>query len=122
VRHDDDLYCQLEVSMGLAAVGRTVMVDTRIDGPAEWELPAGAQPGDMLRLKGKGMPRLRRGGRGDLVVQLLVRTPTRLNKRQRELLEEMAELGDREAAPIPNDQDAGHEVGARRKKKRRWGL
>ncbi len=120
-RNGDDLYRRLEVSMVQAALGRSVMVESLVDGPAEMGLPAGTQNGDLVRLKGLGMPRLRGSGRGDLHVQVLVKTPAKLNKRQKELLEEFAELGDRDAAEIPgNGEDAN--LGARKKKKKLWGL
>jgi len=118
-RNGDDLYRRLEVSMAQAALGRAVMVESLVDGPAELELPAGAQNGDLLRVKGLGMPRLRGGGRGDMHVQILVKTPTKLSKRQRELLEEFAGLGDRGAAQTPLDSE---ERAPRKKKKKLWGL
>jgi molecular chaperone DnaJ len=102
-----------------AALGQTVLVDTLVDGPVELKLPVGAQSGDTLRLPGLGMPRLGGGGRGDLHVQLVVRTPRRLSRRQRELLAEAAALGDPEAAPMPPAED---EQAPRRARKRRWGL
>ncbi len=120
-RNGDDLYRRLEVSMVQAALGRTVMVDSLVDGPVELNLPAGAQTGDLVRLKGLGMPRLRGGGRGDLHVQLMVKTPTKLSRRQRELLEEFAELGDREAAEVPREEE-GASPRTAKKKKRLWGL
>ena len=118
-RQGEHLVRRLEVSMFQAALGQTVMVDTLVDGPVELKLPAGAQSGDTLRLPGLGMPRLGGGGRGDLHVQLVVRTPRRLNRRQRELLAEAAALGDPEAAPMPPAED---EPAPRRARKRRWGL
>ncbi len=122
-RHEDDLYRQVTVSMFQAALGRTVLVDTLIDGPHELELPAGTQSGDVLRLRGLGMPRLRSRGRGDLLVQVLVRTPKRLSRRQRELLEEVEALGDRDAAPMPEPETIEEAaMGASKRKKRRWGI
>jgi molecular chaperone DnaJ len=120
-RNGDDIYRRLEVSMVQAALGRAVMVDSLIDGPAEMELPSGTQTGDLVRLKGMGMPRLRRGGRGDLHVQVIVKTPAKLNKRQKELLEEFAEQGDRDAAEVP-EIDGEAATGTRKKKKKLWGL
>jgi molecular chaperone DnaJ len=117
-RQGDELLRVLEVSMVQAALGRTVWVDTLVDGTTELELPAGVQTGELVRLKGLGMPRLRGGGRGDLHVQVRVRTPKKLSRRQRELLEELAAEGDRDAAPEPGEEPA--EGG--RKKKRLGGL
>ncbi len=120
-RNGDDIYRRLEVSMVQAALGRTVMVDSLTEGPVEMDLPSGAQTGDLVRLKGLGMPRLRGNGRGDLHVQVMVKTPSKLNKRQKELLEEIAELGDRDAAEVPEIGEEGA-MGSRKKKKKIWGL
>jgi molecular chaperone DnaJ len=120
-RNGDDLYRRLEVSMVQAALGRSVMVESLVDGPAEMDLPAGSQTGDLVRLKGLGMPRLRGSGRGDLHVQVMVKTPAKLTKRQKELLEEFAELGDRDAAQAPEDVEQGS-AGTHKKKKKLWGL
>lgn len=118
-RDGQNLYRRLDVSMAQAALGRTVLVETLVDGTAELELPEGVQTGELVRVKGLGMPRLRDGKRGDLHVQVMVQTPRKLGKRQRELLEELAELGEADAAPAPEDED---EEGQRPKKKRRWGF
>ena len=118
-RDGDSLYRQLKVSMVQAALGRTVLVESLIDGPAELAIPAGSQTGDLLRLPGLGMPRLRDERRGDLLVQLAVRTPQKLSKEQKRLLEEWAQLGDDQAAPEPLAE--GQEE-APKKKKRRWGI
>jgi len=98
-RDGDILYRQMEISMTQAALGHKVIIETLIDGLIELKIPQGAQTGDMVRLYGLGMPRLRNKRRGDLMVQLIVRTPKKINKRQRELLEEFASLGDFMAAP-----------------------
>jgi molecular chaperone DnaJ len=60
------------------------------------DVPAGTQSGETFRLKGKGMPRLRRRGRGDLYVQVQVVTPDDMNAEQREALERFAEAGGEE--------------------------
>ncbi len=119
-RDGDSLYRQMEVSMVQAALGQTVMVDTLIDGPAELNIPQGSQTGDMVRLYGLGMPRLRDDRRGDLMVQLVVRTPKKINKRQRELLEEFAALGDPAAAPTPGEAEEASQAEHGKRKKRRW--
>ena len=63
------------------------------------KVPEGAQTGKAVRLKGRGMPSLRSRDRGDLVVELFVETPTRLNPRQKELMREFAELGSEQQHP-----------------------
>ena len=119
-READNLYRQMEVSMFQAALGETVLVETLTDGPFELNLPDGAQTGEVLRIKGQGMPHLRDKGRGHLFVQLVVKTPRKLSKRQKELLRELAELGDADAADAP---DGGREeTKSAKKKKRLWGV
>ncbi|WP_130013715.1 molecular chaperone DnaJ [Serinicoccus sediminis] len=89
-RRGDDLHCTLEVPMTAAALGATLPVET-LDGPVEVDLRPGTQPGQTLPLAGKGITHLRGEGRGDLVVHLDVKVPTRLNDSQRELLAQLAE-------------------------------
>jgi len=94
VRRGTELYHELPVTFPQAALGATLSVPT-VEGTEEIEVPAGAQSGHEVRLRGKGVPRLRGAGRGDLHVIVNVVVPTRLSKRERELLRE---LGD-ESAP-----------------------
>ena len=94
VRDGDDLKCQVTVSFVQAALGAEVSIPVLDDDKERGiTIPEGAQPGEIIRLKGKGMPGLRRGrGYGDLFVQVMVKIPTRLSQRQRELLVEFSEL------------------------------
>ncbi|GAB3322427.1 molecular chaperone DnaJ [Haloplanus salinarum] len=94
-RDGDDLQYQHPISFPQATFGDTVEVPT-LDGTVEMDVPAGTQSGETFRLKGKGMPRLRRRGRGDLYVQVQVVTPDDLNEEQREALKEFAEAGGEE--------------------------
>ena len=94
-REGDDLYYRLGVSFPQAVFGDTVEVPT-IDGAVETEIGPGTQSGEVLRLEGKGMPRLQRRGHGDLYVQVQVVTPSELNEEQREALEAFAEAGGEE--------------------------
>jgi molecular chaperone DnaJ len=90
VRDGDDLVTVLDVPAPLAALGATLPVPT-LEGEEEVEVPAGTQPGDVIRLRGRGMPRLRREGRaGNLRVVVDVVVPRRLSGEQRELLERLA--------------------------------
>ena len=91
VREANDLHCDLAVSFSQAALGAKVLVTT-LDDEKEIDLPAGTQAGTEIRLRGLGAPSLDGGGRGDQVVHIVVRTPKRLSARQRELLEELAQL------------------------------
>ena len=90
VREGDDLITALDVPAPRAALGTTLEIET-LDGPAEVEIAAGTQPGEVMTLRGRGMPRLRRGGSGDLRVVVNVVIPRRLDDEQRELLEQLAE-------------------------------
>jgi len=89
-RDGDNLLYELLVSFTQAALGTQVEVPT-LDGNAKLKIPAGSQTGTILRLKGQGIPHLRRNGRGDQLVTLLVVTPDSLTKKQRQLFEELAE-------------------------------
>ena len=83
---ESDLLCEVPIPFPLAAAGGDLYVPT-ISGKTKIRVPAGTQSGAILRLKGKGAPSLRGGGRGDLHIRLIVETPTGLSKEQLELLE-----------------------------------
>ena len=90
VRDGDDLVTVLDVPAPLAALGASLDVET-LDGPEPLEVPPGTQPGEVLTLKGRGMPMLRRTGRtGDLRAVVNVVIPKHLDKHQRKLLKELA--------------------------------
>jgi len=97
-RQDTEVICELPVSVAQAALGATVEVPT-LDGPYKLKIPAGTQPGKTFKLKGKGIPALGGGGRGDQHVQVQVEIPTHLSKEQRELLERFAALSGEETNP-----------------------
>jgi molecular chaperone DnaJ len=88
VREGDDLITALDVPAPLAALGGTLVVPT-LEDSAEVELAAGTQPGEVLTVRGEGMPSLGRGRRGNLRVVVNVVIPRRLSDHQRELLEEL---------------------------------
>ncbi len=84
-----DLKCRVPVSMVTAATGGTIEVPT-IDGKrSRVNVPAGTQSGQQMRLKAKGMTVLRSSTRGDLYIEVVVETPVNLNRRQKELLQEL---------------------------------
>lgn len=91
-RQGDDLHHNHAISFPQATFGDTVEVPT-VDGSVEMDVSKGTQSGETFRLQGKGMPRLRRRGQGDLYVQVQVVTPTEMNDEQREALEAFAEAG-----------------------------
>lgn len=97
-RHDDHLLLKMPVSFTQAALGATVAVPT-LDGDASVEIKAGSQDGELVRLKGEGLPNLRTQRRGDLMVELNLEVPTKLTARQRELLEEYAETEEQDGRP-----------------------
>jgi molecular chaperone DnaJ len=90
-RAGEDLGCEVEVPMTVAALGGEIEVPT-LEGPHELTISPGTQSGEVVRLRGKGMPRLEGGGRGQLVVLLRVQTPRDLDEEQVELLRRVAEL------------------------------
>jgi molecular chaperone DnaJ len=94
-RRGDDLHRTLVVPMTAAALGATIDLET-LDGSEPLEVRAGTQPGQVFTIRGKGVPHLRGHGRGDLHVHLDVRTPTRLDARQEELMRELAAIRDEE--------------------------
>jgi molecular chaperone DnaJ len=87
VREGADLHVEEEISALLAALGTEVEVPT-LGGSEKLQVPGGTQPGDTLTLRGKGLPRLRRSGKGDLIVHFRVTVPRRLSAKQRELLQQ----------------------------------
>ena len=91
VRRGTELYHELPVTFAQAALGATLSVPT-VDGTEDLEVPPGTQSGTELRLRGKGVPRLRGGGAGDLHVIVTVVVPGKINKRERELLEELGRV------------------------------
>lgn len=99
-RESADVYYELALSFPQAALGDQVEVPT-IDGKEVLTIPAATQTGRVFRIRDKGVPRLRGMGRGDQYVTVVVRTPTHLSQRERELYEELAVLS--------REHDDGHE-------------
>lgn len=89
VRDGDDLHCTISVPMADAALGTAIAVDAILDGLTEITIPAGTQPGSVTTRRGRGMPHLRSGVRGDLHVHVEVVVPDRLDHRDAELLREL---------------------------------
>lgn len=90
-RDDTSVICQIPVSFVQATLGDTITIPT-LNGETDLEIPKGTQPGDIFRLRGEGIASLRNGHRGDQIVQVNVKTPTNLNKKQVTLLKEFASL------------------------------
>ena len=100
-RQGSDLITALEVSFADAALGGSVSIET-LDGVSETDLDAGTQHGELFRLDGKGVPDLRTGQRGDLVVVVHVVVPRRLSNKQRELITALRDA-ERPAPTPPKD-------------------
>jgi molecular chaperone DnaJ len=89
-REEDDLYCEMPVSLFTAALGGELTVPT-MDGKASIKIPAGTQSEKLFRLKGKGVRNVRSGHVGDLYCRVSVETPVNLSGKQKELLKELNE-------------------------------
>ena len=98
-RDGDDLLCEVPVSFVQAALGAEIEVPA-LDGKASIKIPAGTQPGTMVRLKGKGIMNVQGYGRGDLHVRINVEVPTHLSAAQKTKLQEFAELCSGRENPI----------------------
>ncbi len=85
-RQGDDILSKLEVSFAQAALGESVPVAT-VEGEVRMKIPAGTQPGEVFRLKGKGIPHMGRYGRGDHLVTVSVKVPKRLSSEEKRLIE-----------------------------------
>ena len=109
-RRGDDLVCVVEVPMTAAALGATVELET-LDGIEQVEVRPGTQPGAVLTLRARGVPHLRGAGRGDLHIQLDVRTPTRLDAAQEGLLRDLAQARGEEGITLRATEQGADESG-----------
>jgi molecular chaperone DnaJ len=89
-RDGDDLHCVMPISFPQAALGTELQIET-LEGSATVRIPEGTQSGKEFRLRGKGVPHLNESGKGDLIVEVRVATPTKLTKAQKELMRQLSE-------------------------------
>jgi molecular chaperone DnaJ len=90
VRQGDDLVCKIEIPYPVAVLGGEVEVPTIDGSKIKMAVPQGTQPGKVFRIKGKGMPDLHTGRKGDLYIEVSIQVPSKLNERQRNALREYA--------------------------------
>ena len=98
-RIDSDVMTELEVSFANAALGNSVEVPT-LSGKAKLTIPAGIQSGQILRMRGKGLPQVRGSRKGDQLVKIQVTTPVSLNKNEKKLFQELASLNGQTKAKV----------------------
>jgi molecular chaperone DnaJ len=89
-RDGDDLHCVMPISFPQAALGTELEIET-LEGASTIKVPEGTQNGREFKLRGKGVPHLNSSGKGDLIVEVRVATPTKLNKAQKELMRQLSE-------------------------------
>jgi molecular chaperone DnaJ len=88
-RRENDIILNLDINLAQAVLGAEVDIPT-VDGTAKLKIPAGTQPGKVFTIKARGVPYLRKSGRGDQMVLINVDIPSKLTKEQRELFEKLA--------------------------------
>ena len=89
-REGNDLHCVVPISFPQAALGVEIMVPT-LEGEHKLKVPEGTQSGREIKLRGKGVPHLNSHGKGDLIVEVRVQTPSKLTRQQKELLKQLSE-------------------------------
>ncbi len=89
-RDGDDLHCVMPISFPQAALGTELEIET-LEGAETIKVPEGTQSGREFRMRGKGVPHLNERGKGDLIVEIRVATPTKLTKQQKELMKQLSE-------------------------------
>jgi len=90
-RNNTDVICRVPISFIQAALGTEITVPT-LESEKTLKIPKGTQPGDIFRFRGEGIPALRYGSRGDQIIEVTIKTPTHLNKKQESLLKEFEKL------------------------------
>jgi molecular chaperone DnaJ len=94
-REEDDIICRVPIPFTMAALGGEIEVPT-LDGAKKIQIPKGTQPGEIFRLRGKGVPHLHGHGKGDQVIEAVIQIPKKLSKEQAELLQDFAALEEKQ--------------------------
>ncbi len=102
-RDGKDLLCQVPITFPQAALGAEIEIPT-LDDPEKLKIPGGTQTGDVLKLRNHGMPSLRGGRKGDILVHVFVKTPTNLTQEEEELLRRFSQLRVEPANPFLKEQ------------------
>lgn len=98
-REGNDIICEVPISFPDAALGAEIRVPS-LDGEEKLKIPPGTQSGTEFRLRGRGMPDVHGYHRGDQVVRIIVETPTKLSREQRELIERFRQLSSAQSYPL----------------------
>lgn len=104
-REGDDVICQVPISFPQAALGTEIEIPT-LNAKKNLTIPKGTESGDILKIRGEGFTKLRGYGRGDQIVQIFVKTPKNLTKRQEEILYEFEESGRKKEGGGEGRQDS----------------
>ncbi|HXH25521.1 MAG TPA: DnaJ C-terminal domain-containing protein, partial [Vicinamibacterales bacterium] len=108
-RDGNDLYCEIPVNFPTLALGGEIRIPT-LEGEESFTVPEGTESGATFRLRGRGLPDVGGQGRGDLMVTLKVRTPKKLTREQRKLLEQLASVLPKERfepTPVSEQSEKG---------------
>ena len=101
-RRGDDVWCDMPITFAQAALGAEIVVPT-LDGKVTYSVHEGTQPGDVFKLKGKGIQHLNGRGRGDQYVRITVEVPKNLNSKQKEIIKQFeSATGDKNYAQRRN--------------------
>ena len=98
-RQGSDIHCEVPVAFAQATLGAEIEIPT-LEGKVRLKVPEGTQSGNIMRLRGKGLPSVRSAVRGDQLVRIFVEVPTRLTARQRELLENFSDEMGTDTSPV----------------------
>ncbi len=90
-RDNNDIICAIDISFIQASLGDEITIPTLV-GEEKFQVPKGTQYGDTFRLRGEGIASLRTGRRGDQIIKVIIKTPTKLNQKQKDLLKEFDRL------------------------------